>query len=156
MKRLYNIIAWVLLFIWQLPQNIVALVILPFVGKKKLLCTKRHAWCIFCRGMEYRGSISLGNFVLLGTDRSTTIAHELGHVWDSHWMGPLYLIIIGLPSIIWAGFDIYLKKGVSYYSLYTERHANKHSHIHDERNTYANLEYWHLEWDEGYDLRDIK
>ena len=101
--------------------------------------------------MKYRGSISLGNFVLLGSNSDTTCAHELGHVKDSHLFGPLYLFIIGLASIIWAGFNIYKKKGVSYYSLYTESRANKNSHLHDVK--FGN--YWYLQFGEGYDLNSI-
>ena len=101
--------------------------------------------------MKYRGSISLGNFVLLGSGSYTTCAHELGHVKDSHLFGPLYLFIIGLHSIVWAGFNIYKKKGVSYYSLYTESRANKNSHLHDVK--FGN--YWYLQFDEGYDLNSI-
>ena len=151
MKRVLNIIKWILLFIWQIPQNLVALCMLPFMGQITLRCIKRCSWCLICSSMEYRGSISLGNFVLLGSNSDTTCAHELGHIKDSHLFGPLYLFIIGLPSIIWAGFNIYKKKGVSYYSLYTESRANKNSHLHDVK--FGN--YWHLQFDEGYDLNSI-
>ena len=151
MKRVLNIIKWILLFIWQIPQNIVALCMLPFMGQITLKCIKRYSWCLICSSMKYRGSISLGNFVLLGSGSYTTCAHELGHVKDSHLFGPLYLFIIGLPSIVWAGFNIYKKKGVSYYSLYTESRANKNSHLHDVK--FGN--YWYLQFDEGYDLDSI-
>ena len=151
MKRILNIIKWILLFIWQIPQNIVALCMLPFMGHITLKCIKRYSWCLICSSMKYCGSISLGNFVLLGSGSYTTCAHELGHVKDSHLFGPLYLFIIGLPSIIWAGFDIYKKKGVSYYSLYTEYRANKNSHLHDVKIG----KYWYLQFDEGYDLNSI-
>lgn len=101
--------------------------------------------------MKRRGSISLGNFVLLGREYDTTCAHELGHVKDSHLFGPLYLFIIGLPSIIWTGFNIYKKKRVSWCSLYTESRANKNSHLHAVK--FGN--YWYLQFDEGYDLDNI-
>lgn len=42
-------------------------------------------------------------------------------------LGPLYLIIIGIPSISWAGLRrlIPALKKINYYSLYTESWANK-------------------------------
>ena len=42
-------------------------------------------------------------------------------------LGPLYLIIIGIPSISWAGLRrlIPTLKKINYYSLYTESWANK-------------------------------
>ena len=52
--------------------------------------------------------------------------HEYGHTIQSNFLGPLFLIIIGLPSIIWAGcFDRYRRKhNISYYQFYTEKWAD--------------------------------
>ena len=72
------------------------------------------------------GGISLGSFIFLSpycAKRETTIAHELGHVVDSHKMGILYLFIIGLPSILNAMFNF----TECYYSWYPERSANKNA-----------------------------
>ena len=53
--------------------------------------------------------------------------HEYGHSIQSKILGPLYLLVIGLPSIIWAGlFEKYRNKHkISYYSFFTEKWANK-------------------------------
>lgn len=48
--------------------------------------------------------------------------HELGHVKQSHMLGWLYLIIIGLPSILWAWLG---DEDKCYYSFYTEKGANQ-------------------------------
>ncbi len=55
------------------------------------------------------------------------LLHEYGHTLQSRKLGWLYLFVIGLPSIIWAGcFDNYRKKhNKSYYSFYTERWADE-------------------------------
>lgn len=45
--------------------------------------------------------VSLGNYVLLGTwamYRDDIINHEYGHTAQSKILGPLYLILIGVPS----------------------------------------------------------
>lgn len=43
-------------------------------------------------------------------------------------LGPLYLLVIGLPSLIWAGLPAFerfrVRKGYSYYRLFPERWAN--------------------------------
>lgn len=62
------------------------------------------------------------------TDTSKGISHEaIGHAQQSRWLGWLYLLIIGLPSITWAG--IHRIKRVaerwSYYDFYTEKWADK-------------------------------
>ena len=51
----------------------------------------------------FDSAISLGNYIFLDSDGNfsyTTIKHEFGHQKQSLMLGPLYLIIIGLPSII--------------------------------------------------------
>ena len=55
-----------------------------------------------------------------------TVEHELGHTIQSKILGPLYLIVIGIPSITYCGlrraFPSLRKK--NYYNFYTERWAN--------------------------------
>ena len=53
-----------------------------------------------------------------------TLVHEYGHTIQSIILGPLYLLIIGIPSSIWA--MTFNNKGntISYYSFYTEKWAN--------------------------------
>jgi hypothetical protein len=54
------------------------------------------------------------------------IQHELGHSIQSLILGPLYLIVIGLPSWIWfTWYNNGKDKRVSYYWFYTEAWANK-------------------------------
>ena len=56
------------------------------------------------------------------------LAHEYGHTIQSLLLGPLYLPLIGLPSLLWASvpwFERYRRiHRVDYYDLYTERWAN--------------------------------
>ena len=141
-----KILAWTGLFIGQILQNLVALTMMPFLGKMTLMYKKRYCWSFYCTNM--RGSISLGSFIFLGSKSDTTAGHELGHVVDSHWMGPLYSFIIGIPSILWAAK---FKTG-NYYKFYTERRANRHSHRHTEDHPL----YSYLRWDEGYNLDSIQ
>ncbi|WP_237558582.1 hypothetical protein, partial [Cellulomonas carbonis] len=52
--------------------------------------------------------------------------HERGHVKQSIYLGWLYLPVIGVPSIIWAGLRrLGLFAGRSYYSFYTESWADR-------------------------------
>lgn len=55
-----------------------------------------------------------------------TRIHEYGHTWQCVLLGPLYYIVIALPSVIWCNFfENYRKKNnVSYYWLYCEAWAN--------------------------------
>ncbi len=56
------------------------------------------------------------------------LVHEYGHTIQSLILGPLYLILMGIPSSLWAGLPCANKmrkeKGVSYFSFFTESWAN--------------------------------
>lgn len=65
---------------------------------------------------------------LLVQKKKDIIKHEYGHTIQSKLLGPLYLFIIGIPSIVWA--SIYGTKLVpetknGYYKFYTEKWADK-------------------------------
>lgn len=129
-------VVFVLLFIWQLPQNIVALVMLPFLGKLQLV--KIDKYCFAFIGSNMSGGISLGSFIFLSkyighTDKY--VAHEMGHVVDSHIWGPLYLLVVGIPSILnaWIGFTD------CYYDFYPEKWANEHAGL--TTNKYCKLTF---------------
>lgn len=83
-------------------------------------------------------SLSLGMFLFVSVgykEKPETselykklVVHEYGHTIQSLVLGPLYLIIVGLPSILWAALPPFRKmrreKKISYYSFYTESWAN--------------------------------
>lgn len=126
MKKIFDKVIFVLLFLWQLPQNLVALFM--FIGLKdlKLISYDRYHYCFKAKNMK--GGISLGSFSFVSpynADKPAVVAHEsVGHVKQSHILGPLYLLIIGLPSILWAA--LYKTLGYkNYYIFYTESWANK-------------------------------
>ena len=126
-------ILFVLTFIWQLPQNIVALLMIPFLGKLSFISFKKL--CFAIEGSNMRGGISLGNFAFLSPRLSKdvpSIAHEQeGHTHDSKLFGPLYLLIIGLPSIMHAW--LYDRQRTCYYDFWTERRANRFANLEVKR-----------------------
>lgn len=110
-------------FLWQLPQNIVALFIYPFLGKKELIKYENNTW--YFKAEKMQGAISLGCFVYLSKTHAkheSTIRHEMGHTVQSRILGWLYLFIIGIPSILWAWLG---DDDECYYSFYPESWANK-------------------------------
>lgn len=121
-KVLFQILQWT----WCLPQNLVGAVVW-------LCCKLRHDATepfngrTVVRWRRFDG-VSLGQFVFVNiNDGERTVKHEYGHTRQSLMLGWFYLLVIGLPSLIWAGcFDKYrAKHGVSYYKFYTERWADK-------------------------------
>jgi len=93
-----NIFLRILLFIWQLPQNLLALFLILTKGLVER--SQINGVPIF-RGNNILWGVSLGDFIILSdlyTDIDTP-KHEYGHCIQSKIFGPLYLIIIGIPSI---------------------------------------------------------
>ena len=125
MKKIKTILLQFLLTLWQLPQCFIGVLMLPFIGKLELVAYRNYAWAF--RASKMTGAISLGCFVFLSpyaSKRDTTIAHELdGHTKDSKYWGPLYLFVMGIPSIL----NAWLKFTKCYYDFYPEKWANKHA-----------------------------
>ena len=119
--------------LWQLPQVIVALIMLPFLGKKTFIRKENYCWIYECEKMS--GGISLGCFIFLSpysAKKEATIRHELGHVKQSHILGPIY-IIIGILSIFWAAFH----GNRCYYDFFSESWANKLMGLKVKHNQYG-------------------
>lgn len=123
---------------------------IPFLGKLTLKCERNYCFCYI--GENMRGGISLGNFAFVSKSlgkRDAEVAHEVnGHTFDSKWMGPFYLILIGLPSILNAIFGF----TDCYYDFYTEKHANEHAHLNVEKYKYRGKVYGILSFKPGYKL----
>ena len=87
----------VLLYLWQLPQNILGLLVILFTGAK---CTGSH-WVIKNPDNTKYFGVSLGSYIIFGNyPREITLKHERGHQKQSLMLGPLYLLFIGLPSAV--------------------------------------------------------
>ena len=117
-----NILNCILTWIWCFPQMLCGLIVAVFTKAKRV-------------GDHYEynvrsGSLSLGTYIFLspfGKMNKLTLMHEKGHTKQSYILGWLYLIVIGIPSAIWCGcFKNYrYKNGISYFSFYTEKWADK-------------------------------
>ena len=72
------------------------------------------------------GGISLGPWVFVHRSADgDLIRHEMGHSVQSRLLGPLYLVLIGLPSLLWALVHPKLWPRVPYDWFYTERWATR-------------------------------
>lgn len=112
-------------YLYQLPQNLVGLLVKLFTRARKV-------------GDHYEydlplGSVSLGKYIFLCPshwDNTTVLSHEYGHQKQSQMLGWLYLFVIGIPSFLWACFHRYFAKflkkhNITYYWFYTEKWADK-------------------------------
>jgi len=121
-----------LLFIWQLPQHLLGMVL-------RVVFARRITTTIHMRdastGLDsriyaidgLRGGISLGEFIMVPRGSGEKyLRHEIGHSYQSRWLGPLYLVLIGIPSILWSTLCGPLRRrfGWSYFAFPTERWAD--------------------------------
>ena len=75
-----------------------------------------------------RFGLCLGEYIFVGymDIDGYTAKHEQGHRFQSRYFGPLYIIIVGLPSVfrnIWQ--RIFRKSAAWYYSGWPEDDANR-------------------------------
>jgi hypothetical protein len=102
-------------FLWELPQNLIG----------SLLLLKKHKLVgrigqIRLYQTKLRGSVSLGKFVFLCPNHANNkqiMAHEVGHCAQSQQLGWLYLIVVGLPSLL----NAVIRFTKNYSDFYTEK-----------------------------------
>lgn len=124
-----NILYW----IWQLPQNLLGVLwrnikkdsIITDISNNDIKSVGAKAYLI-----KAGGAITLGKYVFISQtyrDQSITIKQECGHVKQSKMLGPLYLIVIGVPSILhrWLNDYIGCDEESGYSHFYTEKCADK-------------------------------
>ena len=125
-----------LLWLWQLPQNLCG-IIYRSISEDNRICVIENNDSRSVGAKVYlqktNGGISLGKYIFINQDyidEEIVIKHECGHVKQSKILGPLYLLVIGIPSILHAWLNNYIgccwKHGeYNYYHFYTEKWANK-------------------------------
>lgn len=121
--KLLHTLVHVLLYIWQLPQNLVGLIYMIILKGEKRIVKQRNT--AFYVAPTMNGGVSLGNYIFL-SERSglkePAYDHEFGHCIQSRILGPLYLPIVGLCSGLHCLFH---NRKNNYYEFWTEKWANK-------------------------------
>ena len=123
-------------WVWQLPQNLLG-VLWKRVKKDRIIMPIWNGWVELVNAEAFlvenaRGAVTLGKYIFIGQNyrgRLYIIKHECGHVKQSKILGPLYLIVIGIPSIVHAWLNKYIgcckKHKEGYMHFYTEKWANR-------------------------------
>lgn len=131
MKEIINFLR----ILWELPQCLLGFILFQVysVGCHCMEVPYGDVRILYSERM--RGGISLGRFIILpwkyrynsSSYVRDTISHEYGHTRQSLYLGWLYLVVIGLPSLLWAWAHSTFKglQEISYYDFYTEKNADK-------------------------------
>ena len=128
MKWLKWVKNFLLDWVWQLPQNLIGLVYKGFIYEEisKDFYNEEENYHLLIK--ESNGGVTLGKYIFVYrrfNDLAKVVRHESGHVKQSKILGPFYLLVIGLPSIIWAATYRSIAPEKDYYWFYTEAWANK-------------------------------
>ena len=118
---LYTLLQWT----WGILQNIAA----SLIFLRYIRCPHRRYHGAIVTEWDRNRYMALGMFIFVkkGCDERLLV-HEFGHTIQSAYLGPLFSLVIGLPSTVWARVSIFHKlrhdRQISYYSLFCERWAN--------------------------------
>ena len=136
--RVRGVAFWAVQLTWGLPQTLVGAVLCLAQGR-----APRHLFHAAC-ATEWRAKagLSLGGFVFVpradqgegdayelpDSPKRRLLVHEYGHCVQSLILGPFYLPLVVLPSLLWAGMPAAKRyraqHAVSYYDRYPESWAN--------------------------------
>ena len=135
---------WIIQMSWGMAQTLLGFILYCFNYKKEHVF---YHGAIVTHWDLYSG-LSLGPFIFIHKEPGVApryrflyssqdmyhrlLVHEYGHCIQSLLLGPLYLILIGIPSFVWANVGYFSKRRrtlqISYYRFYTERWANYLGH----------------------------
>ena len=133
MKTVRAILFYFWQFTYAILQNIAGLVMLAIYKSRGAKSEIFHNAVITYIDKKNFGGVSLGMFIFI--NKNTTgdklhdmKIHEYGHTVQSLILGPVWLLVIALPTFILCGLPALVKmrkeKNVSYYWLYCEGWAN--------------------------------
>lgn len=124
------------LFIWELPQNLVGLVVYSIMKIKRLkITTELETHRIFIETPDT--GVSLGWFIFWTQKgnrfphlKNDCRMHEYGHARQSAILGFIYLVAVGIPSITRVMYRKWYRKKYglnwgNYYSAFPENWADR-------------------------------
>lgn len=125
----------IFLYLWQFPQEIIGY-FLVLKGKRTYINvsipgeqSKYRLVGIYTVPKIFYSAISLGDYIIFDGRieiSETDVLHEYGHQLQSRMLGPLYLLIVGIPSLIGNIYSRIKKKDNKwYYSRFPENWADK-------------------------------
>ena len=117
--------------LWQLPQHILGLIVLVIVWWRNGIASieRLPEGVIVYRYYRNRitWGVSLGPHIFLSLHHDDiTVRHEYGHSLQSRMLGPLYLVVVGIPSFVRATWWwIRRLPSRNYYGGYPEAWADR-------------------------------
>jgi len=137
MRRALRLLRAVAGVAWELPQTTLGVLALGHhLARGRIRSLGIESGRIVAE-ISTPGAVSLGHVVLFTPDDNPWIpvgpenrAHELGHAVQSRWLGPLYLPLVGVPSVSRVVYARAYKRVTGrrwsgYYAGWPERQADR-------------------------------
>lgn len=134
MKKIGAALFYIWQFTYAIVQNLIGLVMFALYKSRGAESEMFHNAVVTYIDKKNFGGVSLGIFIFInknksGASRHDTKIHEFGHTVQSLILGPLWLFVIAIPSVIWCNVPYFVQlrkhKNVSYYWFYCEGWANE-------------------------------
>lgn len=131
-NSLKDFIFYLIQWTWGLPVNLVGGLLFLFFTKIKGCRWQHFGYSKIVYVPWKGGGLSMGLFIFIKAQHSNKTwtyncrIHEYGHTWQCLLLGPLYYLVIAVPSVIWCNcFAGYRKKNnVPYSAVYCEKWAD--------------------------------
>lgn len=125
--------------IWQLPQVIAGIIVVKITKATQWEDAPGNSDVSIYMAPDALFGVSFGPIIILGANilqmdsliRTQTVLHESGHSKQSLILGPLYLLVVGLPSLTmnlmsrWSVRFGTSKFALNYYRRWPESWADK-------------------------------
>lgn len=125
-----------LLWTWCLPQTILGLLV--FIITLEQNVEIRHYKSVNLNKLDWDGfgGLSLGKYIFLESKKfdQKHIRHEYGHTIQNYILGPLYLLVVGIPSLTLstlARFSDTVKR--NYFNCFPENWADSLGKVKEEK-----------------------
>jgi len=122
-----NMVFWT----WCLPQTLTGLAIYLYIkgsGRLREKSRFKNVCLVKSDNLLLIGGISLGKFIIV-SDRifeKNIILHEYGHTIQGYMLGPIYLLVIGIPSLFLSIISRFSPTvSNNYFRYFPERWADK-------------------------------
>jgi len=131
----FSFLQWLRLITWEGIQSLVGLIsIIGIGGLFSIYKFRRNLTGIVGETSIKKGAFSLGPVILgprgLTPDfRDHLYIHETGHSYQSRLLGPFYLFLIGIPSLI-SAWIMPRHHNQRWYEVWANKLAIKHAMIH--------------------------
>lgn len=136
MGKILKLLVLPLLFIWELPQLLLGIIVFMIMkSRHKIKLIERESHRFFIETPTI--GVSLG-WIIFWTKEGNRFSHltndcrmhEFGHALQSVMLGPFYLIVVGIPSILRVLYSkwFYNKYGQSwqnYFNGFPEKWADR-------------------------------